>query len=374
MADLRVADLVASTEGDTLAETARRIGMTLPISVRDLHDTIDRLERRSPAQVAIDDFEASHERAAWSELDKAAVIRQLRARVIEPWRIDQGPAPFCGPAAVVYDLARRDPEGYVRLARALFEHGRARTPFGTRITASLDLRRQAPHSVPREDGTMRQVPDADWLVTAAMRESENLLFDVSSLEGIDAIRGATTPWEVVGWAKKLLGYDRVSIERAKAFGELGVDPGALDNLLGVGIDEVVELLSFGELSAKEVIRESIQAVRGGGAAFWMINGALLDDPARLGLLGELVPNVATHWVALVHHGSGLRRVGGSPPDHVAVAARDDDGNVTEWAGPVVNIDHDGTAHVTMFTWAGVEYLRVPLAMLRRHLFLAVTAQ
>jgi hypothetical protein len=374
MANLSFNGLVESVEGETLAETARSVGMDPPISVRTLHNTIEQLERRSPVEVAIDAFDASDHAAAWSEIDRATVIDQLQSRVAEPWQVDQGPAPLCGPSVVVYDLARRDPEAYVRLVRDLFERGRATVPHGARIAASAGLRGTPPHGITAEDGHRWQVPEVDWLVTAALRESQNLLFDISDLEGLGAFKGATTPWEIVGWAKKLLGYRNVRFERAKAFGELGVDPGVLDNILGAGIDEVVELLSAGELSAKEVMRESIEAVQRGGAAFWMLNASVLNEPARLGILGELVPNIATHWVALVHHESGLRRMNnGSASNEVAVDARDDEGNVTGWAAPMINIDHEGIARVTMFTWSRVESLRVPMATLRRHLFLAVTA-
>ncbi|GAA3639726.1 hypothetical protein GCM10022200_24000 [Microbacterium awajiense] len=151
-----------------------------------------------------DDFEASTDAGRWPRLSKARIVAQLRDRLAQPWLVDQGPTNTCGPAAVVFELIRRSPRRYVRLVRSLFKDADFTMKDGSRITTSMRLR-AAPARTETEDGRTRTVPDVDWLVLAALRESANVVY--AGPRAFD--RGGSTHWEVAGWLYKLNGYNRV---------------------------------------------------------------------------------------------------------------------------------------------------------------------
>jgi hypothetical protein len=157
------------------------------------------LELVKAANAAIDAFEKSSVLSQWVFLDKATIVREMRLRVSDPFQIGQGGQPFCGPAAVLFELVRKQPLRYVQICQSLFESGglQATTRW---ISASEDLRQAS-----RGDLKMGQ---ADWMVLATLRESENLLFPVepNAPELIRNIAGMTKSWEMRGWIREILGY------------------------------------------------------------------------------------------------------------------------------------------------------------------------
>ncbi|KAM3099205.1 hypothetical protein ACKFKF_15485 [Phormidesmis sp. 146-12] len=151
------------------------------------------------ATAAIDTFEQSSAPSKWVFLDKATIIREMRSRVSDPFQINQGGQPFCGPAAVLFELVRKQPLRYVQICQSLFESGGLQAT--TRWISASDNLRQAS----RGDLKMGQ---ADWMVLATLRESENLLFPVepNAPEMIRNIAGMTKSWEMRGWIREILGY------------------------------------------------------------------------------------------------------------------------------------------------------------------------
>jgi hypothetical protein len=208
------------------------------------------------AQAAIDRFEQSPLESAWASLDKATIVADLRDRVANPFRINQGGQPFCGPASVLFELVRKNPERYVQICQSLFEQGDFQG-ITRRIVASDQLRRSL-------DNQFR-MGQADWMVLATLRESENLLFPVepNAPDLIRNLAGMTKSWELRGWVQEILGFGKT------------------------GYHHAFLLSDFAALNA------SIAALNSGGVACLLVTaeGMLQNNP-------PLVP-YPSHWVTLL---------------------------------------------------------------------------
>lgn len=378
----------------SLTTAARRVWMDerlaegtlelpLPISASEVMER-DRVFRRrtTAAYDAIDDFDASTHRGVWPKLQKTEIIHGLRRRVLEPWRVDQGPTPFCGPAAIAYELAQRDPRRYVAIVRHLFETGGFVDRRRKRIAASRSLRTFPPHGEITEangDKFFWQVPHVDWILLATLREEANLLLGVTGgFGGANALKGATTAWEVVEWSKRILGASSARIHRAKPAGEFGIEPGVLDAGITDAWAWMRNHFRRRDVGAEPVLRAAVRAVEDGGFAILMVNARLLTRPTSPILLTTLAPNVATHWVAMVTGGVDLRRLNEatSPITWSREVARHRLGthsNNFTWVRPVTQLGPGNHLRLSAFTWETIENRRTRLADLRRHLFAAVVA-
>ncbi len=158
-------------------------------------------EKRT-AITALNTFRDSDDAGVWPHLDKTAIISEMRSRLHNPFRVNQGQQPFCGPASVLFELIRKFPLRYVELCQSLYETGgfQAQT---RQIQASESLRQAS-------QGELRMGP-ADWMVLATLRESENFLFPVepNAPELVRNLAGMTKFWEMKGWVREILGYSRV---------------------------------------------------------------------------------------------------------------------------------------------------------------------
>ena len=123
---------------------------------------------------------------------------QLYDRVDHPKHINQGSTDFCGPAAVLYALAKEDPQAYVRLGIDLFATGKA-TVRGWTIDAG-PLKDQA---LPQD----MNIGCCDWVMMASVRRNVGFggLTDVSNLAQ------GTLPTEIATSLKQL-GYGDVRNE------------------------------------------------------------------------------------------------------------------------------------------------------------------
>jgi hypothetical protein len=203
---------------------------------------------------AIEQFVQSNQASAWSCLDKTEVLTGMLARLRDPFQVKQGSQPFCGPAVVVFELIRKQPERYVQLCRELFEQG---TFLGRHrpIVASKRLRTCK--------GDLR-IAQVDWLVLATLRDRTNWVVpvDPNAPKLIQNLAGITVPWDVTGWMKNLLDYDEVRHYHTPFGGELAT------------------------------LQRAQQAIDQGGVAM-----ALID----MGLLDYKVPcfSYPNHWVSLL---------------------------------------------------------------------------
>jgi hypothetical protein len=110
----------------------------------------------------------------FSQLDRKKIAAQLAERVMDPTKIYQGHGGLCVPAALVYDIAKTRPEDYVKAVTELFDNGQ--TTLGKwKLTPNEDLKRYA---LPKDAGF-----EADWIILASIRDSENWFSDYSSVEG-----------------------------------------------------------------------------------------------------------------------------------------------------------------------------------------------
>lgn len=176
----------------------------------------------------------------WNEVMHSQILLpQLRERIRDPAILVQRPTGLCGPFAVVFELARRNPSVLVRAARELRETGRWTTPSGRVIEASADLRSQP---IPTADGG--GIEPVDWLIAATMRDDENLWMDIDrEANGLDTM----TFWdEMKGWTRDILGL-KARIRMCWTSDEA------------------------------PALRKAQSAVRAGGVAFLLINANLIKD-------------------------------------------------------------------------------------------------
>jgi len=208
------------------------------------------------AMSAINGFEQSIAAGVWACLDKATIISEMRSRVADPFQVNQGGQPFCGPASVLFELVRKQPSRYVQICQNLFETGGFQ---GTKhwIQADQKLRMNVDHNL--------HMSQADWMVLSTLRESANLLFPVepNAPDLIRNLAGMTKSWEIKGWIQELLGYSKTAYHQA---------------------------FLFSDVSA---MNQSIAAIQAGGVAMLLITaeGLLQDNP-------PLIP-FPSHWVTLL---------------------------------------------------------------------------
>lgn len=185
---------------------------------------------------------ASGDTHGWSHLHRAVIVSELRDRLRDPAIMRQSPTSLCGPFAVVLELARRDPWRFVRAVGRLLDEGTLSVLDGVEIEAEPDLRaRPLPEAAAEDDDW--GPGELDWMVTATMREEENVFEDVD--DG-DPVEGFSTPGSLERWTRDLLGLE--------------------SQLQTCYVSE--------ELKALQVARHAVDA---GGVAFMMIDSNLIRD-------------------------------------------------------------------------------------------------
>ncbi|MBD2120154.1 hypothetical protein [Trichocoleus sp. FACHB-262] len=205
-----------------------------------------------PVQAAIAAFERSPQPGVWPYIEKAALLADIRATVLNPFAVNQSYTPFCGPTAIVYELVSKQPARYVSICQSLYETGQFQSR--TKVVRPADGLRNSKV----RDG----ISVADWMLIATLRDTENLVFpvDASSSGLVNNIAGITTPWEMKGWIYEILGYDQVNFESTFIYGEF------------------------------DAMRSAQAARKQGGVAFLLIDASMLQGSAP----AIAYPN---HWVS-----------------------------------------------------------------------------
>jgi uncharacterized membrane protein (UPF0136 family) len=206
-------------------------------------------------------FARSTQAGVWNHLDKQQIVRDLRVRLINPFAIEQGEQPFCGPAAVVFELIRKQPLRYIEICQNLYERG-SFEGYVKPIRAAGRLCRSY--------GNLRMA-QADWMLMATLRDCANKILPVHpKLPKLlrEFSGGMTKPWEMSMWARELLGYSSAKSHPTIVSGE------------------------FRALQAAE------EAISSGGVAFALINshGLLGTNSFVSARLRRVYP---THWVTLL---------------------------------------------------------------------------
>jgi hypothetical protein len=140
-------------------------------AAKDTEQVGKRLEAMKIIEAFVTD---SEQQSVFANVGKNIFAFQLALRARSPRKIDQGNTTLCGPAALVYDMAKRDPVSYVRFAISLVSTGTG--PFGAAlVTASAKIRRGYRVGLP---------PEADYVVLASVRETDAILISTSFVRDI----------------------------------------------------------------------------------------------------------------------------------------------------------------------------------------------
>ncbi|MCW5747880.1 MAG: hypothetical protein KIT36_16945 [Alphaproteobacteria bacterium] len=122
--------------------------------------------------------------------DRKAFAADLRERIKDPGKINQGNAGLCPSASVLIALARTNVRAYAKLVIDLYERGEARLN-GWELKPCQDL---LAYQLPA-DGKIKPV---DWVPMASIRDSENWLIDYQSIED----EGGAWGNEVARWLRR----------------------------------------------------------------------------------------------------------------------------------------------------------------------------
>jgi hypothetical protein len=205
-------------------------------------------------------FARSTQTGVWTHLDKRQIISEIRDRIINPYQIQQGEQPFCGPAAVVFELIRKQPDRYIQICQSLYEHG-SFEGYSKKFVAAGRLCRSY--------GNLRMA-QADWMILATLRDCANKIVPVhpKAPKLIREIGGITKPWEISAWVRELLGYTHSKSHPTPLSGEF------------------------------RAIQAANSTIDSGGVAFALINsqGLLGSNSFLAARFHRIYPN---HWVTIV---------------------------------------------------------------------------
>jgi hypothetical protein len=157
-------------------------------------------------------FEDSKHPGVWQHLDKQQLLRDLRSRLSDPYQLQQGAQPLCGPASVVFELIRKQPDRYIDICQSLYETGR----FGGYTQTIV-----AAPKLYRSYGNLRMA-QLDWMLLATLKNAANLILPLHPRHPqlIRNLAGMTKTWEMCGWTRELLGYTRTHTQHTAIGGEV----------------------------------------------------------------------------------------------------------------------------------------------------------
>lgn len=205
-------------------------------------------------------FARSSQAGVWNHLDKRQIISDIRDRLIDPYQIQQGEQPFCGPAAVVFELIRKQPDRYIDICQSLYEHG---------SFEGYTKKIQVAGRLCRSYGNLRMA-QADWMLLATLRDCANTIVPVhpKAPKLIREFGGITKPWEISGWVRELLGYTQTKSHPTPISGEF------------------------------RALQEADNTIKSGGVAFALINsqGLLGNNSFLAARFHRIYPN---HWVTIL---------------------------------------------------------------------------
>ncbi|AFY96562.1 hypothetical protein Cha6605_5705 [Chamaesiphon minutus PCC 6605] len=231
----------------------------------DLNATETNIEGRGYANdLRLDErlakFAESPQTGVWNHLDKWQLIEDVRDRLTNPYQIQQGEQPFCGPAAVVFELIRKQPDRYIDICQSLYEYG-SFDGYTKKIVASGRLCRSY--------GNLR-MPQVDWMLLATLRDCANKIVPVhpKAPRLLRELGGITKPWEINGWVRELLGYSQTKSHPTPLSGEF------------------------------RALQEADNTIKAGGVAFGLINsqGLLGNNSFIASRFHRVFPN---HWVTIL---------------------------------------------------------------------------
>ena len=143
------------------------------------------------------DFEKKSPGTAFPHIPRSKIVSGLRVRVAAdgPQYISQRGSSLCGPAAVMFCVATRDPEMYAKYVMDLYDNGEAQ--FGTlTVKPGEACRTYDP----------KRIHPVDWVALASLRDSENRYMDYASVDNDAA--AITVPSTIKSWLQAA-GYSQL---------------------------------------------------------------------------------------------------------------------------------------------------------------------
>jgi hypothetical protein len=142
------------------------------------------------ATALVHSFSQKSSPGAFTKLHRDQIAKELHLRIADPTVIDQGKGGLCPSASVAYSIANTDPERYVKCVTELFDIGSTKIADWS-LEPCSDLKNYALPSDSR-------IAEADWIIMASMRDSENWFIDYQSVSD----EGGAWGREVALWLKK----------------------------------------------------------------------------------------------------------------------------------------------------------------------------
>ena len=190
------------------------------------------------AQDLVDAFKKRKSTPVWSKIKRQDLVDQLTKRINDPFLIDQGPSSLCGPAAVLFELARHMPKRYVAMVIALYEKGSWRSAGGVLKVPKKLLDKKIPVKT-YDNGNKKSTPPADWIALTSMRDSANIVFELDEPDDSQSsIQAGALPGEVAAWCPQLLGWRNPDIYRTTQFASAGTKLG----IAGLGLFNITEFV------------------------------------------------------------------------------------------------------------------------------------
>ena len=206
-----------------------------------------------PIEEAITEFENSPvpDKMWWKNIAKADLIADMRDKIKHPHHVSQNNYNLCGPAVIVYELAKRSKLRYVDFCRKLYETN-AYTSRDITVTASATL---------LNSNFSSDISPADWMLMTALRETENDVFEID--ENMSGLAALTPSYDIETWTKNILCFNSV------------------------------EEINCNIIQDIKALREARNVVSRGGVAF------LLNNSRLVGNTNPSAEHLPTHWVSLL---------------------------------------------------------------------------
>ena len=199
---------------------------------------------------------AQQGKAAFPHIHRDQLYFSARARMEDPSKINQSFSSLCGPAALMFLVAKHRPSLYYRFVLDLYEFGKA-TLNGLEIAPSKGCRNFDPAG---------KIDPADWVALAGLRDSENALLPYS--DTADEAAGITLPMTLAGW------------------------------LEGAGFKNVFNETNLYLTKGEKNLRDAAQRKRDGAEVCLLIDmKGIAAAPSTRGVFRQIF-TCANHWVVL----------------------------------------------------------------------------
>jgi hypothetical protein len=189
---------------------------------------------------------------AFPNINRVDVVDGLRDRVSPGGaeNISQLGSSLCGPAAVMFCVATRNPALYVQYVMDLYDKGQAE--FGTLTVKPGDACRAY---------KPRSINPVDWIALASLRDSENRYMSITAVENQAA--AITVPSNMMKWFRAA-GYNHVS-SSTQLFG--------------------------GMVQNDDEIQRAVSALRQGCDVCLFVNAKIIDSMNSMSAIPD-------HWIVL----------------------------------------------------------------------------